>query len=115
MIALVYHNQRCSNSRGALSLLEHHDIDYQVKNYLNEPLTVEELLNLSLVCHLPLEELIRKKEEPYQQFKDRPMTNTDWAQAIVEYPVLLQRPIVVYNQKGIIARPPEKLLELLKT
>lgn len=115
MIALVYHNQRCSNSRGALSLLEHHGIDYQVKNYLNEPLTVEELLNLSVLCNLPLGELIRKKEDPYQLFKDRSMTNSDWAHAIVEYPVLLQRPIVTYNHKGIIARPPEKLLEILKT
>jgi arsenate reductase len=113
MIALVYHNQRCSNSRGALYLLEHHNIDYQVKNYLNEPLSVDELLNLSFICQLPLVELIRKKEDPYQIFKDRTMTNDDWAHAIVEYPVLLQRPIVLYNQKGIIARPPEKLLEIL--
>jgi arsenate reductase len=113
MIALVYHNQRCSNSRGALALLEHHGINYEVKNYLNEPMTVDELLNLSLLCNLPLEQLIRKKEDPYLNFKNRSMTNKDWALAIVEYPVLLQRPIVLYKQKGIVARPPEKVLEIL--
>ncbi len=111
---LVYHNGECSKCQGLTELLNSKGADVQYKFYLHEPMTVEELEGLLQKLQLPATGILRKSEPLYvEQFEGKQLTERQWLEAIVEHPVLLQRPIVVYGDKAIIARPPEKLLEIL--
>ncbi len=82
--------------------------------YLLEPPTKEELKVLIKKLGIQPEELVRKKEPIYlEKFEGKTLSNTQWITAMVKYPILIERPIVVKGNKAVICRPPEKLLEFL--
>lgn len=115
MKALVYHNPRCGKSRTALSILEEKGIPFEVKEYLKETLTSKELKGLSKMLGLKLHEMMRTKEEIYSDLKlaNKKLTEDEWAKIIIDNPILLERPIVIWKDKAIIARPSEKVLDIL--
>jgi len=115
MKAIIYHNPRCSKSRGALELLQQNGVTPQVVEYLKTPpdrRTLEELLAL---LGIGPRELLRKGEEEYSALGlDNPtLGHAELIDAMVAHPKLIERPIVVVGNKAIIGRPPEKILELL--
>lgn len=110
----IYHNGECSKCAGALEIIQGKGIDYEMRYYLYEPPTVEELTNLLKKLNIPASELVRKTEPLYtEQYEGRDLTDEEWIKIINENPILMQRPVVVNGDKAIIARPPEKVFEVL--
>ncbi|MEH6500265.1 MAG: arsenate reductase (glutaredoxin) [Pseudoalteromonas distincta] len=110
----IYHNPRCSKSRQALALLEERGEDFDVINYIAEPLDNATISDLLVTLGMSARELMRKGEDTYKELKlDNPeLSEAQLVQALADYPRLIERPIVVKDGQALIARPPEKLLEL---
>lgn len=110
----ILHNNRCSKSRCALGMLEDAKVDFEIVNYLETPLGVEELKDLLKKLDLPASAIIRKGEEAYKtNFKGKEMSEDEWIQAMVDFPKLIERPIVIKGDKAVVGRPPENINELL--
>lgn len=111
---LVYHNGECSKCRGALELLQEMNVPHDVRFYLAEPLSEEELRSLLVKLGIPASELIRKSEPEFAAYEGKELSEEEWIQAILRHPVLMQRPVVEKNDMAIIARPPEKVIDFIK-
>lgn len=113
MKTIIYHNNRCSKSREALNLLQEQGADIEIREYLKVPPSEQELTALLDLLGMQAEELIRKGEALYkEQFKNKSFSNTEWIRILAENPVLIERPIVIKNNKAVIGRPPVKVLDL---
>lgn len=111
---VVYHNNMCSRSRCALEFLNDKKIEYTIVPYLNDTPNRDELKNLIQKLGIKPEELIRKGEKIYlEKFQNKVLSNAQWIAAMVKYPILIERPIVVKGQKAVIARPAERILDIL--
>lgn len=111
----IYHNPRCSNSRAALALLQERGIAPHIIEYLKMPLDRASLQAVVAATGLPLRALLRNKEAVYQDLGlDNPAyTEAQLLDAVLQHPMLLNRPIVVTPLGARLCRPPERLLELL--
>ena len=111
----IYHNNRCTKSRQALQALENSGKDFEVIYYLETPpdkATLEELIKKLNIAPL---DLIRKTEKIYiERYKGQSLTDAEWIDAMVENPILIERPIVVSGEKAIVARPTERINEVLR-
>lgn len=110
----IFHNPNCSKSRGAIALLEKNKINFIIIDYLTNTPTHEQLTQI-ITAGVPAKELVRAQEQEWIQLNiDLSKSSTqEIVQAIMSYPKIMQRPIILYNGRAIIARPPEKLLELI--
>jgi arsenate reductase len=111
----IYHNPRCSKSRETLKLLEDKGHKPEIIEYLKFPPTCAELANIiKMLGFTSARELMRKKESEYQELNlsDPGLSEMQLAQAMSDHPKLIERPIVINNQKARIGRPPEAVLEL---
>lgn len=110
----IYHNNRCSKSREGVCFLEDTKVEFEIINYLeNSPKKREIKSLLKKLKYKPLE-LIRQKETIWiQNFKGKDLSDDDIIEAMVKYPTLIERPIIVNGNKAVIARPTQKILELL--
>ncbi|SFF93218.1 arsenate reductase (glutaredoxin) [Pontibacter chinhatensis] len=110
----IYHNTRCSKSRQTLELINQAGQEVEVVEYLKTPPTASELRDILQKLNMKPEQLLRKGEAIYKEkYKGRELTDEEWIQAMVENPVLIERPIVVKDNKAVLGRPPEKVQELL--
>ena len=111
----IYHNTRCKISRSVLNFLNENKLEFEVVEYLKKSPTVEELKVLLIKLHILPFDLLRKNEKLFKEkFKGKRFTDNEWLQIIHENPILIQRPIVVHNNKAVICNPPEKVLDILK-
>lgn len=112
----IYHNPRCSKSRETLRLLEAHHLEPQVIEYLQTPPSASTLKTLLKQLGLNARELMRQKESVYKEEKlnNPSLTEEQLIAAMIQHPILIERPIVVVDQKAVIGRPPENVLELIK-
>jgi len=114
----IYHNPRCSKSRGACELISttynKANEPVEVVEYLKTPLTVEQLRSLHAMLGCPVRDMLRSGETEYAELGlDRDDLSDDQLyEAIVRHPILLQRPIVVRNGRAVIGRPPEDVASL---
>lgn len=115
MAVVIYHNPRCSKSRETLALLEGKGVKPKIVEYLKEPPSAAELKAILKKLGLTPRELMRRKESPYAALKlDNPKLSDDaLIKAMVENPVLIERPIVVNGAKAALGRPPEDALKIL--
>lgn len=114
MSYLVYHNPRCTKSRQGLAYLKEKGIDPTIKDYLKEKITEKELEKVIQQLGIKPEELIRKNEAEFKEhFKNKKLSDADWIKAMVKFPKLIQRPIIIHDNKAVIARPIENIDELL--
>ncbi|HEV2540432.1 MAG TPA: arsenate reductase (glutaredoxin) [Frateuria sp.] len=115
MSVRIYHNSRCSKSRGTLELLQARGIEPEVVNYLDTPPSVGELKALLRLLGLTPRQLLRTGEAEYAQLGLADPTVDDEAilQAMTTHPKLIERPIVVTDGKAAIGRPPEAALAIL--
>lgn len=110
----VWHNPRCAKSRGACSLLREQGVEPEIRRYLDQPPTraeLEELLGL-LGVDDP-REVMRTGERRYRELGLAEASSERLLEAVVDDPILLERPIVVRGSRAVIGRPPERVLELL--
>lgn len=110
---IYYHNPRCSKSREGLKILEHSGKKFTVKEYLTEPMSDRELLDLFSKLGMSGADVVRSKEDEYKPYKGKALSDVEWAKIIVKTPKLLERPILVSKNKAVIGRPPENLKKLL--
>ncbi|MES2727130.1 MAG: arsenate reductase (glutaredoxin) [Bacteroidota bacterium] len=110
----VYHNSRCSKSRNALTLLEEKNIDFKFIEYIKTPFTRKELADLIKLIGIKPFDLIRKNEDIFKAtYANKKLSDSEWIDVMLAHPTLIERPIVVNGKKAIIARPAEKILEIL--
>ena len=110
----IYHNPRCSKSRGACQILADKGIAAEIVDYLKNPPSRAELADLVQKLGLPAEALVRKGEVVFKEhYAGRTLTEDDYLDAMAAHPILIERPVVIKGDRAVIARPPEKLLELL--
>ena len=111
----IYHNPKCSKSRATLQLLRDRGIEPDIIEYLKVPPDKRELELLLEWLGIGIRDLMRKKEPVYRELGlDDPELDDDaLIEAMVENPILMERPIVVANGKAALGRPPEKVLEIL--
>ena len=111
----LFYNPRCSKSRQALQLLESNGINPVVIEYLKHPPSEEEITQVLELLDLEPRELMRTHEEPYKENNlDEPgLSRQDLIRAMVESPILIERPILIHNGKAVIGRPPEKIMEII--
>lgn len=107
----LYHNPRCSKSREALALLEARGLNVTVIEYLKTPPSLKTLKTLAKKLGDDKETLFRTKEEAYKAIKT--LSFEARLAAICEEPILLERPIVETDKSAVVARPPEKLSEII--
>ncbi|TRO11506.1 arsenate reductase (glutaredoxin) [Ectopseudomonas mendocina] len=111
----LYHNPRCSKSRGALELLEARGVQPNVVRYLETPPSASELESLLSKLGIPARDLLRSGEDEYKTLglSDTSLSEAQLIDAMVKHPKLIERPILIAGDKAVIGRPPEKVLELL--
>lgn len=111
---IIYHNGECSKSKGALELLQDKGIAHSVRWYLVEPLNKEELASLLGKLGLQPSALVRKSEALYKdEYEGRQLSEEDWMEILSDNPVLMERPIVENGIRAVIARPAERVLEII--
>lgn len=115
MPVTIYHNPRCSKSRQTLALLEERGVKPQIIEYLKRPPDAATLKALLRLLGLEPRELMRKKEAAYKELRlgDPGLSEDHLIQAMVENPILIERPIVVSGKSAALGRPPEAVLEIL--
>lgn len=110
----IYHNNRCSKSRQALSLLKENGIDFQIRYYLKTPPSVDELKTMVRKLGIKAEELIRKKEVLYKEhYHGKDFSEEEWLEILAKHPRLMQRPIVIKGDRAVIGRPVANVEEFL--
>ncbi len=110
----IYHNPRCSKSRQTLNLLKEQGIEPEIVLYLDTPPSKRELQTLVKQLNIKPSQLLRKGEKIYkEQFKGKEVSEAEWIDIMMEYPKLIERPIVVKDGKAVLGRPPENVLDLL--
>lgn len=116
MNVTIFHNIRCGKSRGALKVLEDSGLPFAVFEYLKTPLDKDGLKNLSKKLSLAPYQMMRTKEEVFKtEYKHlKPADDNACLDALVAHPILLERPIVVIDDKAFIVRTEEAILALEK-
>lgn len=110
----IYHNPRCRKSREGLQILEDSGKDFEVVKYLDEIPTEKELSDIIKLLDINPIDLVRKNESIWKDnYKDKVLTDNETITAMVENPKLIERPIVVNNNKAIIGRPPENIKKII--
>lgn len=114
-MATIYHNPRCSKSRATMELIEKAGIIPEVILYLEQPPDAGTLKGIIELLGCSVSDVIRKGEAIYRELglADRTPDDDEWLRILASHPKLLERPIVVHNDKAVIGRPPENVLEIL--
>lgn len=112
---VLYHNPHCSKSRGALELLQERGIEPQVVRYLDTPPDAATLRTLVRKLGIRPRELLRTGEEEYRSLglADESVGDDAIIEAMAAHPRLIERPILMRDERAVIGRPPERVLELL--
>jgi arsenate reductase len=112
---IIYHNPRCSKSRQTLQLLEENGVQPEVVLYLESPPSAGDLKDLLVKLGINARDLLRKGEDAYKEnnLKDKDLSDDDLIAAMVSFPKLIERPIVVKGKQAVLGRPPENVLALI--
>lgn len=115
MTITIYHNPKCGTSRNTLEMIRASGEEPQVIEYLKTPPGREKLVALIKATGLSVREVLRKKGTPYEELglDNSDLTDDQLIDAMVEHPILMNRPIVVTPLGAVLARPSEKVLEIL--
>src|SRR4051812_6946293 len=112
---IIFYNEECSKCREALDLLEQNECVVEVRNYLQQPPTKEELKEILGKLGCRVKSIIRKTEPLFlEKFSGKDYTENEWLQILSENPILIERPILISEEKAVIGRPPRLVLGLLE-
>lgn len=112
---IIYHNPRCSKSRETLKLLQDNGVEPEIVEYLKGGLSVAVVKDILEVLDCSVRDILRMKEVDYKDngLSDVSLSDGDLIGAIVKFPKILERPIVIRGRDGVVGRPPENVLSLL--
>lgn len=111
---IIYHNPRCRKSRETLKLLQEKGVDPEIKLYLDDSPNKKELREVLKKLGISAESLVRKQESIFKEnYKGKEMSEEDFIDAMVKYPKLIERPIVIKGDKAVLGRPPGNVDKLL--
>ena len=115
MSYIIWHNPRCRKSRDTLKLLEENGISPEVRLYLKETPTVEELKRSIKMLGVEPRGLMRTKEALYRELglKDPSTSSSALLEAMANHPALIERPLVIHGDQAVLGRPPENVLALI--
>lgn len=109
----IYHNPRCGKSREGLAILENTGNDFEIIKYLENVPSKNELAAIIKILGISPMALVRTNEAIWKEkFKGKSMTDDEVIAAMVAFPKLIERPIVIKDKKGVVGRPPEKIKDL---
>ena len=110
-----YHNPRCSKSRKALELLREREIEPEIVEYLKSPPSLSELDRILKLLDMEPRALMRKQESIYKDLAlgDESLDRHSLLQAMIEHPILIERPIAVGDGRAALGRPPENVLDVI--
>lgn len=116
MKATLYHNPRCAKSRAALQLLRERGIEPTVVEYLQTPPSAAELARILTLLNMEPRELMRKKESEYKSagLAATNLTRAQLIDAMVQHPILIERPLLVIGNRAALGRPPENVLAVIE-
>ncbi len=115
MKVTILHNPRCSKSRNSLALLKEQGIEPDVRLYLENPPTEDELTSILEMLAISAKDLLRRGEPEYKELGlgNQNLSEQQLIQLMIKHPKLIERPIVIAGDKAVIGRPPEQVLNLL--
>lgn len=115
MPVTIYHNPRCSKSRKTLEILQERGMDVRVIRYLQTPPDSSELARILNLLGISPRNFMRKGEAAYRQLglDSTDHSDEDLISAMIQHPILIERPIVLANGKAVVGRPPERALEIV--
>jgi arsenate reductase len=110
----IYHNPRCTKSREGLCEVKLFKKPIQIRNYMIQPFTLDELKGVIKKLEIQPIELVRIKESIWiEHYKNKVLSEQEIVDAMLNHPRLIERPIIVYGEKAIIARPKEQIKKLI--
>ena len=110
----VVHNPRCRKSRESLAFLEDKGLEFETRLYLEEKLDKTELSEILKKLGIQAMDLMRKGEPDFKEFiRGKELSEDEMIEQMVAHPKLIERPIVIRGSKAVVARPAEKIEELL--
>jgi len=115
MTVEILHNPRCSKSRQTLAILQENGIEPVIVEYLTTPPSKEKLKKILAMLNIGPKDLMRRGEAEYKDnnLSDPTLTDDQLIQAMVDFPKLIERPVVISEGKARIGRPPESVLEII--
>lgn len=116
---IIWHNPRCRKSREGLAMTqkvaEEKNLEVVIRKYLENPPSQDELKKVLKMLGMKPIELVRTKETIWkEQFKGKDLADAQIIEAMAQYPKLIERPVVIYKDKAVLARPAEKVLDLFQ-
>ena len=110
----IYHNPRCAKSREGLGILENSGKDFEIVKYLENVPTHRELKTLITLLGIEPDQLVRKNEAVWKEkFKGKGLSDNQIIDAMITYPKLIERPIVVNGDQAVLGRPPTRIAKIL--
>jgi len=110
----IYHNEICSKSNAAIRFLQERGIPFDLRLYAVDPLSVAELETLLAKLNMKPSELVRRNEPRYKaEYEGKAVSDEEWLHILAGEPELIERPIVERGEKAIVARPAERIVELI--
>ena len=110
----IYHNPRCTKSRQGLELLENSGKEFEIIKYLEDIPTKKELREIIEFLGINPMDLVRKNEPIWKEsFKGKKLSDTAIINAMIKYPKLIERPIIINNSKAVIGRPTEIIKSII--
>jgi len=115
MPVTIWHNPRCATSRRVLQLIRNKGIEPHVVEYLKTPPSAKEIKTVLAKLKLGARDLLRRKEGAYrtERLDDEALSDAAIIRAMTEHPVLIERPVVLAGRRAVLARPAERVFEVL--
>ena len=115
MPVTIWHNPRCATSRRVLEIIRNKGIEPHVVEYLKTPPSAKEIKAVLAKLKLGARDLLRRKEPAYatQKLDDEKLSDAALIRAMTEHPVLIERPVVLAGRRAVLARPPERVFEVI--
>ncbi len=111
----IYHNPRCTKSRQGLEVLQNSGEQFEIVKYLENIPTKDELRKVLGYLNISAENLVRKNEAIWKEnYRGKNLSEENILDAMIQYPKLIERPIVIRDNKAVVGRPTEKIYDLLK-
>lgn len=110
----IYHNPRCRKSREGLQIVENSGKEFEIIQYLNDIPSFDELSRIIKILAISPIQLVRKNEAIWKEnYKGKELSDSDVIQVMIDNPRLIERPIVINNNKAVIGRPPENINSII--